>query len=55
MKNPKIFQKPQKLRFQNMKMYENERIEAYQVKENVKNLEKSLGKRFGVREIVFGK
>ena len=38
-----------------MKCMKNERLEAYQVKENVKKLEKSLGKRFGVREIMFGK
>ena len=36
-------------------MHENERIEAYQVKENLEKLEKSLGKRFGVREMVFGR
>ena len=29
------------------------RLEAYQVKENLKMLEKSLRKRFGVREMVF--
>ena len=38
-----------------MKMHVNERLEAYQVKENLKKLEKSLGKRFGVREKVFGR
>ena len=33
----------------------NERLEAYQVKKNLKKFEKSLGKRFGVREMVFGR
>ena len=55
LKNPKIFQKPQNLGFKNMKMHVNERFEAYQVKKNLKKLEKSLGKTFGVRKIVFGR
>ena len=53
MKKPKIFQKPQKLRFKNMKMHENERIEAYQVKKNLINLEECLRKRLDVKERVF--
>ena len=53
LKNLKIFQKPQKLRFQNMKIHENERIEAYQVKKNLINLEECLRKRLDVKERVF--
>ena len=52
---PKILQKSQKLRFQNMKMHENERIEAYQVKKNLINLEECLRKRLDVKERVFGR
>ena len=48
-------QKSQKLRFQNMKMHENERIEAYQVKKNLINLEECLRKRLDVKERVFGR
>ena len=54
-KKPKILQKSQKPRFQNMKMHENERIEAYQVKKNLINLEECLRKRLDVKERVFGK
>ena len=42
LKKPKIFQKPQKLRVQTMEIHENERIEAYQVKKNLINLEECL-------------
>ena len=55
LKNPKICQKPPKPRFQNMKCMKNERLEAYQEKKILKKFEKSQRKRFGVREIVFGK
>ena len=37
-----------------MKMHENERIEAYQVKKNLINLEECLRKRLDVKERVFG-
>ena len=47
--------KTPKPRFQNMNACKWKRSEAYQVKENLEKLEKSLGKRFGVREIVFGR
>ena len=55
LKNPKSFQKPQNLGFKTWNAYKWRRIEAYKVKENLKKLEKSLGKRFGVRETVFGR
>ena len=55
LKNPKIFQKDPKPRFQNMNACKWKRLEAYQVKSNLKKLEKSLKKRFGVREILFGR
>ena len=38
-----------------MKCMKNERLEAYQEKKILKNLEKSQSKKFGVREIVFGR
>ena len=38
-----------------MKMHENERIEAYQVKKNLINLEECLRKRLDVKERVFGR
>ena len=41
--------------FQNMKCMKNERLEAYQGKKMLKKLEKSQRKRFGVKEIVFGR
>ena len=53
LKNPKIFQNPQNLGFKTWNACKWRRLEAYQVKENLKKLEKSLGKRFGVREMVF--
>ena len=54
LKNPKIFQKTPKLRFQNMKMNENERLGTYQVKNNLEKAWKSLEKWFGVRESDLG-
>ena len=36
-----------------MKIYENERIEAYQVKKNLINLKECLRKRLDVKERVF--
>ena len=47
---PQNFSKAPKPRFQNMKCMENERLEAYQVKKNLKNLVETLRKRFGVSE-----
>ena len=41
LKNSKIFQKPPKPSFQNMKMHENERLGTYQVKKNLENHLKS--------------
>ena len=38
-----------------MKCIKNERLETYQEKKNLKKLEKSQRKRFGVREMVFGR
>ena len=38
MKNPKIFQKTLKPKFQNIKCVKNERLEAYQEKKFLKNL-----------------
>ena len=50
MKNPKIFQKTPKPRFQNMKCMKNERLEAYQVKKLLKKLKNPLRKKVGVSE-----
>ena len=56
LKNLKIFQKPQNLGFKTWNACKWRKLEAYQVKENLKKLEKKTqGKRFGVREIVFGR
>ena len=51
---PQILQKSQKLRFQRMKCMKNERIDTYQVKENLKKFKEHLGKRFGVRKSDLG-
>ena len=60
--NPKFqwnlinFEKPQKFsktldpRFQNMKCINEKGLEAYQVKKNLKKLEETLRKKFGVSE-----
>ena len=45
LKNPKIFQKNPKPRFQNMKMHVNERKETYQVKRKLEKARKSFGKK----------
>ena len=52
---PQNFSKTPKLKFQNMISMKNERLESYQEKKILKKLEKSQRKRFGVREIVFGR
>ena len=49
---PQNFSKTPKPKFQNMKCMKSKRLETYQEK---KNLEKSQQKRFGVREMVFGR
>ena len=48
LRNPKIFQKSPKPRFQNMKCMKNERLKVYQVKKFLKKLKNPLGKRVGV-------
>ena len=50
LKNPKIFQKPQNLGFKTWNACKWMRLEAYQVKENLKKALESQGKRFGVSE-----
>ena len=52
---PQNFSKTSKPKFQNVKCMKNERLEAYQEKKILKKFEKSQRKRFGVREIVFGR
>ena len=52
---PQNFAKSPKLRFQNMKCMNNERLEAYQVKKHLINLEECLRKRLDVKERVFGR
>ena len=46
---PQNFSKTLKPRFQNMKCMNEKGLEAYQVKRNLKKLEESLRKRFGVK------
>ena len=48
LKNPKIFQKPQNLGFKTLNACTWRRLNAYQVKENLKKAWVSKGKRFGM-------
>ena len=50
LKNPKFFQKPQILGFKTWNASKWRRLEAYQVKGNLKKAWESQGKRFGVSE-----
>ena len=52
---PQNFSKSPKHRLQNMKCMRNERLEAYQVKKHLINLEECLRKRLDVKERVFGR
>ena len=52
---PQKFSKTLKPKFPNMKCMKNKRLEIYQEKKILKKLEKPQRKRFGVREIVFGR
>ena len=54
LKNPKNFQKPQILGFKTWNACTWRRLEAYQVKENLKKAWESQGKRFGVSESGLG-
>ena len=49
LKNPKIFQKPQNLGFKTWNAWIWTRLEAYQVKKNLKKLEETLRIKIGVR------
>ena len=55
MKNPKIFSKTPKPRFQNMKCMKHERLEAYQEKKILKKFEKNLEKQDWNEMRVFGR
>ena len=54
LKNPKIYQKPQNLSFKTWNACKWRRLEAYQVKKDLKKAWESQRKRFGVSERCLG-